>query len=116
MAKRGKVAIEVVSTAFLTLGKSQARALGHPELPMAIIPHPFGVCRREEVREMAKKCVDDIARLACESVPETVTRAPAPVRRAAPFEAPDDLRAINKLFIERRWGDGLPVIPPTVDA
>lgn len=28
-------------------------------------------------------------------------------------EVADDLDAINRLFIERRWGDGLPVVPPT---
>lgn len=33
--------------------------------------------------------------------------------RAATFEAPDDLEAINRLFRERRWGDGLPIVPPT---
>src|SRR5258707_10317234 len=34
---------------------------------------------------------------------------------AARFEAPDDLEAINRLYRERRWSDGLPVIPPTMD-
>jgi hypothetical protein len=33
--------------------------------------------------------------------------------RAARFEAADDLDAINKLYRERRWGDGLPIVPPT---
>lgn len=33
--------------------------------------------------------------------------------RAATFEAADDLDAINRLYRERRWGDGLPIIPPT---
>lgn len=51
------------STAFLTLGRAQARALGNAELPIAIIPHPFGGCAREEVRNIAVQCVDDIARL-----------------------------------------------------
>lgn len=32
---------------------------------------------------------------------------------AATFEAPDDLDAINRLYRERRWSDGLPVVPPT---
>jgi hypothetical protein len=32
---------------------------------------------------------------------------------AALFEAPDDLDAINRLFRERKWSDGLPVVPPT---
>jgi len=34
--------------------------------------------------------------------------------RAATFAAPDDLDAINRLYRERRWSDGLPVVPPTV--
>ena len=34
---------------------------------------------------------------------------------AARFEAPDDLDAINRLYREKRWGDGLPVVPPTVE-
>ncbi len=32
---------------------------------------------------------------------------------AATFESLDDLDAINKLYRERRWGDGLPIVPPT---
>ena len=35
--------------------------------------------------------------------------------RAALFEAPDDIEAINQLYCERKWSDGLPVIPPTVE-
>jgi len=29
------------------------------------------------------------------------------------IEAPDDLDAINKLYRERNWSDGLPIVPPT---
>ena len=54
----------VVSTAFNSLGKAQARALGHPTLPLAIIPHPFGSRKREEVRALAEQCVAEIVRLA----------------------------------------------------
>ena len=32
---------------------------------------------------------------------------------ATTFEAVDDLDAINKLYRERRWSDGLPIVPPT---
>jgi len=35
--------------------------------------------------------------------------------RAATFEAPDDLDAINRLYRERRWSDGLPIVPPTAE-
>ena len=51
------------STAFLTLGKAQARALGDAELPIAVIPHPFGIRSREEVKGIASKCVDDLVEL-----------------------------------------------------
>ncbi len=63
MAKRGKAAVTVCSTAFLTLGRAQARALGDAELPIAVIPHPFGSRTPEQIREIAEKCVDDLAQL-----------------------------------------------------
>ena len=53
----------ICSTAFITLGRAQASALGRPDLPIAVIAHPFGLRTREEVRGIAEKCVDDIARL-----------------------------------------------------
>lgn len=34
---------------------------------------------------------------------------------AATFEAPDDFEAINRLYRERRWSDGLPIVPPTTE-
>ena len=51
------------STAFVTLGRAQARALGDAGLPIAIVPHPFGLRTREEVHEIASKCVDDLAEM-----------------------------------------------------
>jgi hypothetical protein len=35
--------------------------------------------------------------------------------RAALFDAPDDIDAINSLYRDRRWSDGLPIVPPTVE-
>ena len=64
IAKRGRAAIAVCSSAFTTLGRAQAAALGHPDLPIAVIAHPFGMRTRDEVREMAEHCVEDVARLA----------------------------------------------------
>lgn len=53
----------VCSTAFTTLGREQARALGRPDLPIAVIPHPFGLRTRAEVRGIAEECVGDVVRL-----------------------------------------------------
>ena len=64
IARRGRAAVAICSTAFLTLGRAQARALGHAELPIAVIAHPFGARTRDEVRALADRCVDDVVRLA----------------------------------------------------
>ena len=59
----------ICSTAFVTLGRAQASALGCPDLPIAVIAHPFGLRTREEVRSIAEQCVDDIARLVAGNKP-----------------------------------------------
>ena len=64
IARRGRAAVTVVSNAFIGLGRAQARALGFPELSLAVIPHPFGSRSRDDVRALADKCVDEIVSLA----------------------------------------------------
>jgi hypothetical protein len=63
MAKRGRAALAICSTAFTTLARAQAAALGNAALPVAVIPHPFGNRTRDQVRELAERCVQDIASL-----------------------------------------------------
>jgi hypothetical protein len=55
--------VTICSTAFVTLGRAQARALGDAGLPIAVIPHPFGVRSPDEVKDIAAKCVDDLVKL-----------------------------------------------------
>ena len=38
----------------------------------------------------------------------------ASAAHAATFETADDLDEINRLYRERRWSDGLPIVPPSV--
>jgi hypothetical protein len=63
VAKRGRVVLAICSTAFTTLGRAQAAALGNPALPIAVIAHPFGNRSRAEVRDMAEQCVREIVKL-----------------------------------------------------
>ncbi len=106
-----------MSQSFIGLGRAQQKALGSPDLPMALIPHPFGTRSRDELKEIAAKCADDIARLLCEAAPAAAAAAVAlAVPRAKLIEAPADLDAFNRLFIQRRWGDGLILAPPTKEA
>ena len=113
-------AIEVCSTAFVTLGRAQARALGYANLPIAVVPHPFGTVDRATVRKFAEKCVDDIAALVClpPEAPATASAAAGADAGAGAAElkiehAPNLVAAFNRVCRERRWSDGLPVMPTT---
>ena len=46
---------------------------------------------------------------------ESPGRAGAAGERAPLVEMPDDIESISRLYGERRWSDGLPIIPPTVE-
>jgi hypothetical protein len=98
------------------LGRAQAKALGYAELPIAVIPHPFGIRTRDEVRTLAAECVDNIAHLLCEPRAARAKATPKPDSdRAELLEAPDDLMELNQWFVNNRWSDGLPIIPPTAE-
>ncbi len=64
IARRGKAALTICSTAFIAMGRAQAHKLGFARLPIVEIAHPFGLRTRTEVRAMAERCVDTIAELA----------------------------------------------------
>ena len=104
------------STPFTVLGRTQAAALGHPDLPIAVIPHPFGLRSRDEVRGIAEQCVIDIVRLLREPTTDGAAGAVAP-RSAQPgfVEAPLDANEFNRFCRACGWSDGLPLVPPTVE-
>ncbi len=117
-AKQGQTALVVCSTAFITLGRSQLKALGCADLPIAVMPHPFGVRTRAEVRALAETLVDEIARLAVGGSDQTaIAKSGSSDKadtRAASITVPDDLAAFNEECESRNWSDGLPLIPPTI--
>jgi hypothetical protein len=117
VAKRGPAAITICSTAFTGLGHAQARVLGYPGLPLAVIPHPFGVRTRDEVKGLAVRCAEDIARIVREprdgGAAAVVRRAPGDADHPVLIEGPDEYDQLNKFVRARRWSDGLPVVPPT---
>ncbi len=64
MRKRGVPSLVVVTTEFFRLARAQATALGHPDLPIAVIPHPLGSRVRAGGRESAEQHVDAVVQLA----------------------------------------------------
>jgi len=105
----------VCSTAFVTLGRTQLEALGAPHTPIAVVPHPFGLRTRADIRAIAEQCVADIVRLATGG--EDPTRRDRAASDDAPgarsIEVPADFEAFMALCEAQCWGDGLPLVPPT---
>jgi len=107
----------VCSTAFETLGRAQAGALGCSTLPIALVPHPFGSRTRGDLRDIAQDVAAQIAKLVSgrdREVAQADERS-AEIDRAARISVPEDIEAFYAISRERRWSDGLPVIPPTIE-
>ncbi len=80
-----------------------------------MVPHPFGIRNRDELRTIAGQCVEDIARQLQDpgSKSRAARASDKPAPRAELVEVPGDADELNQFFIERKWGDGLPIIAPT---
>jgi hypothetical protein len=116
-AKQGHTALVVCSTAFVTLGRSQLNALGGADLPIAVMPHPFGVRTRAEVRALAETLVDEVARLALGGRGQDGGQNGCPKQERYArrnYNGADDFNAFNDECEQRGWSDGLPLVPPTV--
>ena len=106
-------AVQVCSTSFLGMGRAQARGLGYADLPIAVMPHPFGTLTRDGVRTLAVSLVADIASLACKSTDAVAAGTPAQTECAALVDVGADADDVNALFRAQGWTDGLPVVAPT---
>ena len=63
LRKRGLAAAVIVSEPFLKLGRTQARVLGVPDLPLLLIPHPLGGLALGEVEGRAAHAIPQVLKL-----------------------------------------------------
>ena len=105
----------VCSTAFESLGRRQAAALGCADLSIALVPHPFGLRARSELPALALDVAAQIVKLIAQSAgvakPSAASTADSAGR--AVIEVPADADALHRYCVEQRMSDGLPVIAPT---
>jgi hypothetical protein len=120
---------------FFGLGKAEAEFLGFPGLPICTIPHPMADRLPEQIEDIAVQSIDEIIHiLTSDSVQidaeyreKTIqNRRKTKLKHKSMFgdvvavgkssdklKAPDSLDAVNRIFYQRGWTDGLPIIPPT---
>ncbi|MCC6531077.1 MAG: hypothetical protein IT531_00890 [Burkholderiales bacterium] len=84
-----------------------------PDLPLAIVPHPFGSRTREEVRTLAHDCVQEVLRILAAAKQDHNVASSAEEASARLVEAPEPQEAFDAWCRERKLSDGLPLLRPT---
>jgi hypothetical protein len=54
LQKKGKTVVTVVTNEFEVLAKAERDALGAPDHPLVIVPHPIASLTNDQVRERAQ--------------------------------------------------------------
>ena len=87
-------------------------------MPVAAVPAPIGGLGEERNRASVDAVIDNICsaltKLPKESVEEE--RSQEEVITVTGKDYPEAFENMNALFMDRKWGDGLPLIPPTKEA
>jgi len=94
-----------------------ATTKGAPALPVVQVPAPIGGLG-EKNRASAEAVIDDICS-ALTKLPEEIEgeeKAREEVITVTGRDYPEAMENLNALFMDRKWGDGLPLIPPTREA
>jgi hypothetical protein len=94
------------------------KSVGLSEMAVVEVPHPMAMIPLEEIRARADQSFSALLRMATEWKPspkvrQKPQRAPYPAERVT-FQG--SYAALNRMFYEKGWSLGLPIIPPTVEA
>jgi hypothetical protein len=107
----GVPSVSLTCEGFLGQAVTTSAGLGMPNLPVAMVPGHVDVQTAEELRR-------NVLAVTVDAVIEGLTGAPAdaadvvePDPATIVFEGTPD--EVNRVFYERGWSDGLPIVPPT---
>jgi len=88
--------------------------LGMPNIPLAMVPGHIGTKNKDELRR-------DVIETTAKHVIENLTQQPADKAKATEPGARDivfkgGFNAVNQYFYDNELSDGLPIVPPTLEA
>jgi len=113
--KAGIPTASLVCDGFAAMAHAVSPGLGIPDLPVALLPGHVDSQTDEELREMVlSHTLADV--ISC------LTSAPKARGATEEYHAPDaivaegDFAAVNAFYENKGWSDGLPIVPPTLEA
>jgi hypothetical protein len=94
-----------------------ARVFGMPDLQYVVVPWIYRNLDSARVLEQTDGVFDDVVReLTARRAAAERPNAAADRERFKGADQLDALRRMNEQFLDRDWGDGLPLLPPTPEA
>ena len=113
MERLGIPTVTIATTEFISLAKDTALSQGAADACFVVVPHPMGMIPLAEIRKKADDAIPEILKAATQWKP--VAKLP-PMKAAYPaerFKFRGTGEDVSRLFFDKRWSMGLPIIPPT---
>ncbi len=93
-------------------------SFGSADMAFVVVSHPMGMIKEDEVRAKADKAFPEILKASTQWKPSR-TELPGLKKKPYPLEVikfKGTYKDVNKMFFEKGWSLGLPIIPPTKEA
>lgn len=123
--KAGVPQVTIVARGFERDTTTSAKVFGVPDLQYVVVPRVFTALTAEQAAEQTLPTVDEIIRLlttdpqaAAGETGDGETAFASDKQETYTFEGVDPLSALeafNDFYLDRDYGDGLPLVPPTRD-
>ena len=97
---------------FISLAKDTALSQGVADMSFVIVPHPMGMIPLPEIRKKAEDAFPEILKSATQWKAAAKLPAMKPPYPAERFKFKGTVQDVIKLFFEKGWSMGLPIIPP----
>ncbi len=107
----GVPSVSLTCEGFLGQAVTTSAGLGMPNLPVALVPGHVDVQTAEELRRNVLAVTVNAVIEGLTGVPADAADVVEPDPATIVFEGTPD--EVNRVFYERGWSDGLPIVPPT---
>ncbi|MBI2910092.1 MAG: hypothetical protein HYX92_20820 [Chloroflexi bacterium] len=107
-----------MSAGFTTIWEARARAMGQDVLPRVVVESTLTELPPERVRGEVLAHAEDLFKALTEQ-PTVAAKSAAASQQWLQYQGRDVLDALANLnndFLDRGWGDGFPIVPPTPEA
>ena len=114
LEKLGIPTVTIVTGPFIGDAKASALGVGMPDMALVVVPHPMGGISLGAVHEKAEVAFPEILKAATQWKPGITElprlKSPYPAEK---FRLTGSYFEVNRLFFEKGWSNGLPIVPPT---